>query len=94
MTYDEWFETYKPFKNNIDLNAPFDGYMWETYGHEEQQVMCSQPNQIWTIVDGDDGLVLVDGYHYVNRFGYFICEVPALIPPLVEIPLDIFDQAR
>ncbi len=25
MSFDEWFEEYKPIKNHIDTNASFDG---------------------------------------------------------------------
>jgi len=32
---------------------------------------------VWTIVEGDNNrLYLTPGYHYVNRLGYAVCEVP------------------
>lgn len=32
---------------------------------------------VWTIVEGDNGkLYLSPGYHFVNRLGYAICEIP------------------
>jgi hypothetical protein len=29
---------------------------------------------VWTYVDGDGGTYIVDGYHLVNRIGYFITQ--------------------
>lgn len=29
---------------------------------------------IWTAVDGDTKPILVNGFHYVNRFGYVLCK--------------------
>ncbi len=77
MDFDEWFETYKPIKNTFDENASFDGYMWETYGDEVNFVKCFPERQIWMYGDGDDGGSYIwSGWHFVNRLGYFITEVP------------------
>ena len=77
MTYDDFIEKYKPITNYIDDNASFNGWMFETYGDELEAVKISHPNKVWTIVEGDDGEFYVsNGYHYVNRQGYFITEVP------------------
>lgn len=48
----------------------------ETYSphiDEVQKHMIEHPNTVWTMVEGDDGkLYILAGYHYVNRFLYFI----------------------
>lgn len=37
-----------------------------------------EPNKVWTLVDGDNGHIYVtEGFHFVNRIGYFITEVAA-----------------
>ena len=84
MTEDEWFETYKPIKNHIDLNASFNGHMFETYD-EEVAFVKEQPNEnVWMYGDGDDGGgYLWNGWGFVNRIGYFVTEVPC--PPNVTI---------
>jgi hypothetical protein len=77
LTEDEWFETYKPIPNNIDKNASFGGYMFETYGAEVEFVKKAHPAHIWTYGDGDDGGTYIwDGWSFVNRIGYFITELP------------------
>ena len=78
MDFDEFVETYKPITNHIDKNASFDGLMFETYGDEYEFVKQSNEKHIWMYGDGDDGGSYIwNGFHYVNRLGYFITEVPA-----------------
>ena len=81
LTEDEWFNTYKPIPNHLDENASFNdgenGYMFETYGEELEFVKAQDNNRIWTYSDGDDGGTYIsDGYHVVNRIGYFVTTVP------------------
>ena len=77
MTEDEWVATYKPIKNNIDMNSSFNGTMFETYGEEVEFVKAQDQNRIWMLGDGDDGGMYVwSGWGFINRIGYFITEVP------------------
>lgn len=83
MTIEEWEATYKPISNNIVENASFQdesgkGIMFETYGAELEFVKKANPLHIWTYGDGDDGGSYIwNGFHFINRLGYFITEVPA-----------------
>ncbi len=77
ITEDEFFEKYKPIKNHINLNAAFDGCMFETYGDEINfvfNVLKSDNKNVWTIIESDDTIYYISGYHLVNRFGYLITE--------------------
>ena len=81
LTEEQWFEQFKPIPNYLDDNASFHdgehGYMFETYGEELEFVQSQEPNRIWTYCDGDDGGTYIsDGYHVVNRIGYFVTAVP------------------
>ena len=81
LTEDEWFEQFKPIPNHLDDNASFHdgehGYMFETYGDEVEFVKAQDSNRIWTYSDGDNGgTYITDGYHVVNRIGYFVTTVP------------------
>jgi hypothetical protein len=81
LTEDEWFKQFKPIPNHLDENASFNdgeqGYMFETYGDEVEFVKSQDSNRIWTYSDGDDGGTYIsDGYHVVNRIGYFVTTVP------------------
>jgi len=79
MTYEEWVEIYKPKTNHLVKN---DGQLhFETYGIELGYVLATadiEPDRVWTLVDGDEGTYIVNGYHLVNRISYFITEVPYL----------------
>ena len=88
MDFDEWCDTYKPIPNNIDTNASFDGTMFETYGAEVEFVKKADPAYIWMYGDGDDGGTYIwNGWHIVNRIGYFITEVPC--PPDTTIQVKV-----
>jgi hypothetical protein len=80
MDLDEWAAIYKPIKNHIDTNSSFDGEMFETYGDELEFVKAQDEDRIWMYGDGDDGGCYIwNGWHYINRIGYFITSVPC--PP-------------
>ena len=32
----------------------------------------TNPKKVWTIVEGDEGMYIIAGFHYVNRNLYFI----------------------
>jgi hypothetical protein len=50
--------------------------MFETYGEEVEFVIKQDPKHIWTWIQGDMSDLIVAGYHYVNRLGYYITELP------------------
>ncbi len=77
LSEDKWFDTYKPIKNHIDKAASVDGHMFETYGDEVEFVRSQHPTNIWTYGEGDNGGTYIwNGFHVVNRIGYFLTEVP------------------
>jgi hypothetical protein len=70
----EWAEKYKPKSNHF--NNYENDYLYETYGEELEYVKTIHPNFIWTFVSGDGCDLIVAGYSYVNRLGYYITENP------------------
>ncbi len=67
------------------------GCLFETYGEELAFVRKQDPRLIWTLLDGDDGqLVVQRGYHVVNRIGYLISQQP--VPDDVDIEVVIFTE--
>jgi len=47
----------------------------ETYGDDIKkavEIANTDPKRIWTMVDGDDGVYLIAGYHLVNRIKYIV----------------------
>jgi hypothetical protein len=91
MTEDEWFDTYKPIKNHIDVTSSFDGHMFETYGDELEFVKAQDENRIWMYGDGDDGGSYIwNGWHIVNRIGYFITEVPCPADTTIQVKISSY----
>jgi hypothetical protein len=89
MTYEEWFDTYKPILNKV-TNYPSDTqYAFETFGDEVDFVLTHDEKFVWTEVDGDEGVYIINGFHYVNRIQYYICEVPSALPTYQEVVVQL-----
>ena len=103
LTMDEetWFYTYKPIANSVpggtlgECGMRIDevGYMYETYGADLVHVKERShvdPRCIWTQTEEDGVCIIQNGYHHVNRLGYFITEEPFIASTTVsylDIPL-------
>jgi hypothetical protein len=67
--------------------------MYETYDEEldyVKEIYSKDPGRIWTYVDCDGELIIVSGYHHVNRMGYFVTAVPC--EPDTEIEVEDEDD--
>ena len=92
MTEDEWLETYKPKTNHLDSNASWNGTMFETYGEEIDFIKSTPDNFVWTLLDVDGSLIVSSGQSWVNRLGYFVCEVPWNDNEFHEIVIDDYER--
>lgn len=72
MNYTEFLEKYKPIKNTFVDEAPFGDCMFETYGEDIEFVKQQDAKHICTIIDEDDSLFILPGFHVVNRYGYLV----------------------
>ena len=75
ISYENWLVKYHPIQNHLDTNAPFDGCMFETFGKEVEFVRAQPTAKIWTLLECDGKTFICEGFHFVNRIGYFITEV-------------------
>ena len=83
MDTESWYSIFKPVPNHFTATAEdmeennWTNRMFETYGEEEEFVRSqAKNNTVWTLVDADYGTCIINGYHYVNRIGYYITEEP------------------
>ena len=74
LGWNAWAEKYKPKSNHLSKYP--DELMYETYGEEHDYIKSMHPNFVWTYVNGDMCDLIVAGYAYVNRLGYYITENP------------------
>jgi len=68
-----WETTFKPIQN-FNGDKGWNGTMFETYGEDLEFVAKTPDTFVWTWVDGDEGTWIVNGFHWVNRIGYFVTE--------------------
>jgi hypothetical protein len=93
ISEDTFADTFQPIRNHLNPHASFDwgtgfGTLFETYG-EEAKFIASQPvAQVWTLLDSDEGLCIVSGWHFVNRLGYFVSKQPIPIHVSCEVSLE------
>ena|ERR1035437_7585637 len=78
----KFFNDYSPIKNHIDKNSSFDELMFETFGKEHKFVRGAMNNKamkVWTLINEGEENFVMEGYHFVNRLGYFITksDIPA-----------------
>lgn len=77
MTFEEWIEKYKPINNWLRKGE--DTELFETYGVELGVVLgvnLMDTRKVWTLIEGDEGLWVTNGYHLVNRLNYLITDIP------------------
>ncbi|MCC7336549.1 MAG: hypothetical protein IT422_15775 [Pirellulaceae bacterium] len=89
---------FRPIHNHLAEYPAVDwgdgfGSMFETYGEEFDFVTEQDPAHVWTWVEGDNGQYLVSGMHFVNRIGYFICDVAVPDGLTIEVKLDDGSEA-
>ena len=73
LTYDEFVTHYKPKQNHL---VKGEQNTFETYGEEQDYVFAQDPKYVWTEVDGDGGCFIIAGRAFVNRYQYYVTELP------------------
>lgn len=82
LTYEEWIEQYKPH-----LDSDGNPLAYETYGDDYDYIADIDNEYVWTWTDGGDYSVITNGFSYVNRLNYYVCNVPCDTNILVQIDL-------
>ncbi len=90
ISYAEFVGKFRPISSEIVEGEP-SRPMFAAFGRDLQTVRRTDESRVWTVIDvdlsdgqphpygdedGDNCWVIVTGYHYVNRLGYLITEVP------------------
>jgi hypothetical protein len=85
ITDDQWDSTYQPLPNTVSGYNEYD-QLFETYGADLDFVRKHSRDRIWTQVDGDDDKIyILNGYHIVNRIGYYITKKPHNVSDLITV---------
>lgn len=75
ITYQEWEDQFSPIPDPTEPEA-FQRFEDAQEVNDELNHLKLSANHVWTMLDGDENLILVSGYHYVNRMYHYICMVP------------------
>ncbi len=80
--------TYKPIKNSLAIYPAYNGCMFGTYGIEFEyvkEILKELPSCVWTVVEADGVLIICSGFHFINRCGYIITEIPCPDDTLIQV---------
>ena len=91
LTWSEFVEQFQPIRNMFSKDE--DQQMFETYGAEVDFVKNVPNDNVWTYLEVEGGTVITNGFHYVNRLGYFITTVPAEEDTEYEIDLEMWTES-
>jgi hypothetical protein len=81
ISFDKWLEKFKPVPNHLnptrgEYSEDDQSFTFETFGEDVEFVAKQDPRKVWTILDCDGKEYIGEGFHRVNRVGYFVTEVP------------------
>jgi len=82
MSESEWIAKYQP--TEVLDGIPSGGWtdedgndtLFETYGESSTFLSKQDSNYIWTLIEEDGNMFIIEGCHFVNRMGYFLTEKP------------------
>jgi hypothetical protein len=78
--------------NHLNPNASWTfgegrGCLFETFGDELEFVHRQDLRSVWTLIDTDDVMCVISGYHLVNRVGYLLSSLPVPAGITIVVPL-------
>jgi len=92
MVEGDWIDKYKPIA--VPCGVPSGGWtdddnndtLFETYGSATLELQKHKSSNIWTLVEEDGVMFILEGHHLVNRVGYFVTEIPHnSLPHCIEV---------
>jgi hypothetical protein len=85
LTEDQFIDRFKP-----EHDAEGTVYVQRELPKDRLAILDAQAGRrLWTMVEAEDSMYLVQGSHYVNRLYYVICEVPYEKDEEFEIEMDV-----
>lgn len=85
QNWEDWFERFKPKGADPEEDEAY--LLRDLQDPEVLRVIQEDPSRVWTSLDVDGVESIASGVHFVNRMGYYLCEVPYSGPPC-----DVQDQ--
>lgn len=79
MMFDDWVKEFRPRSRKSDLAQLLtDNWYMDDYLHEPEDLenKLFRPDYVWTYQAQGNEEWIANGYHLINRMGYFITEKP------------------
>jgi hypothetical protein len=97
--YEGWAAWEAEFKPSLNHFRKTIERRFETDGEEQEFVKSQDETHVWTLVSGDNCVLLVAGYAHVNALSYFVTERPwrheaDFVLVSVDNECECFDEAR
>lgn len=74
ISFEDWISKYKPLVNPAASEDEYSGFLF--HPRTDFEKVSRQPEEkVWTLIECDNLISIVQGIHWVNREGYFITEV-------------------
>jgi len=76
LSWDEWFEKFKPLLNKNDEIIDFHPKVCDK---KQLKILekAKKENRVWTLIEDDNNeLIISEGLHIVNRLDVYITEYP------------------
>lgn len=70
-TQDEWYDRFEDALESSDGTTFFNNA-----GQDLVAVQAADVQTVWSIVEGDEGIYLLPGFHMVNNIGYVLSALP------------------
>lgn len=78
LDFNTWVDTYQPLTDCVLELTPWNLRLISQLTRE-----C--PNYVWTQVEVDGSLYIINGTHWVNRLGYYVTKVPWITGEEIEV---------
>lgn len=67
-----WSDNYRPI-----INTGNGTFLFEEFGEDLDFLnRMAKQNRVWTWVQENGMTAIINGFHYLNRLGYYVTEVP------------------
>lgn len=85
IEYESWFDEYEPIME--DNGETIKDFHPNIVNKEErlQSQEAVEKNKIWTLIDSENGLVITNGLHWINRLDVYITKQPYNKDEIIEV---------
>lgn len=91
MSEDDWITQYKPQPHPTGKGNGYDygegSTLIDTSGEDRAYLDQTPLTRIWSVIEGDEGQVIVAGRHWVNCLGWIVTE-QAWAHDMIEVVLE------